>query len=46
METARRLAQAWYHDRLDPSWRRKTIGEAQALFSALGMIADFWKLRV
>jgi hypothetical protein len=39
------LAQAWYSpDRREPDWRRKTPEEAQALFTSLGMVGDFWKL--
>jgi len=39
------LAQEWYGaDRRDPSWQRKTADEAQALFSGLGLVSDFWRL--
>lgn len=40
----RPLAIAWYHDRLEPSWRCKTIDEARQLFAELGMTAPFWEL--
>lgn len=45
LEQAWRLAHAWYHDRLDPAWRRKTPEEAEALFADLGLTGDFWRLR-
>ena len=44
LETCWRLAHAWYHDRLDRSWRRRTLEEAQALFDELGMTGEFWAL--
>jgi hypothetical protein len=34
----------WYHDRLEPSWQRKTLEEAQGLFTELGMVSEFWQL--
>ena len=39
-----RLAQVWYHDRLDPTWRRKTGEEVRALFDELGVTGPFWAL--
>jgi hypothetical protein len=45
LATAWRLAQTWYHDRLDPAWRRKTPEEAQQLFDELGLGSAFWQLR-
>jgi hypothetical protein len=39
------LARIWYHDRMDPTWRRKTADEADAIFAQLGLTGDFWKLR-
>ena len=40
-----RLAHAWYtDDRRDPTWRRKTASEAQALFTELGLTGPFWQL--
>jgi hypothetical protein len=45
LATTWRLAQAWYHDRLDPAWRRKTPEEAQQLFDELGLGSAFWQLR-
>jgi hypothetical protein len=42
--TAWRLAVAWYADRLDPAWRRRTAAEVQALFAGLGLAEPFWSL--
>jgi Alkylmercury lyase len=38
------LAQLWYGDRLAPEWRVKSAQEAQAVFSQVGLTADFWQL--
>jgi hypothetical protein len=40
-----RLARAWYSDRLDLEWRRKTIDEAEQIFAELGLTSLFWDLR-
>ena len=39
-----RLADIWYHDRAEPSWRRKTAEEAEAVFAEIGLTGDFWRL--
>jgi hypothetical protein len=39
------LARAWYGDRLQPNWRRRTPEEAEAAFAANGLTGDFWRLR-
>jgi hypothetical protein len=39
-----RLARAWYGDRLEPGFRRRTPDEAQALFAELGLSGAFWQL--
>jgi hypothetical protein len=39
------LAWIWYRDRLEPSWKRKTVEEAESIFDSLGLKGDFWKLR-
>ena len=39
------LANAWYRDRADPGWRRKTAEEAEALFTSIGLTGDFWRLK-
>jgi Alkylmercury lyase len=44
LETAWRLADGWYHDRLSPDWRRRTAEEAEGLFSSLGLTGPFWTL--
>jgi hypothetical protein len=40
-----RLAEAWYANRLDPDWRRRTLAEAEAVFAGLGLAGDFWRLQ-
>jgi hypothetical protein len=44
LDTAWRLADAWYADRLSPDWTRRTPDEAQALFDRLGLTGAFWRL--
>jgi hypothetical protein len=39
-----RLAHAWFHDRLDLEWRRRTPEEAQTLFASIGLTGPFWQL--
>ncbi len=40
-----RLAQVWYGpDRREPEWRRRTVDEAEELFSELGFTSPFWRL--
>jgi hypothetical protein len=39
-----RLADAWFHDRLDLEWRRRTPDEAQSLFDEIGLSGPFWRL--
>ena len=39
------LARAWYSDRLDLDWRRKTVAEAEAILTSLGLTSSFWSLR-
>jgi hypothetical protein len=38
------LAMAWFEDRLSPDWRRKTPGEAHAIFRDIGLDGPFWDL--
>ena len=46
LPTAWQLAHAWYRaDRREPSWRRKTLEEIEALFAELGLTSAFWNLR-
>jgi hypothetical protein len=44
VEQTWKLADAWYRDRLSSHWRRRTVDEAHALFSSLGLTSDFWQL--
>jgi hypothetical protein len=41
---ASELAWIWFHDRLEPSWKRKTVEEGESIFRSLGLKGDFWKL--
>jgi hypothetical protein len=45
LSQAWRLAVAWYQDRLDPGWRRKSPAEAQALFDEIGLAGPFWRVQ-
>jgi hypothetical protein len=46
IERCWQLAHAWYsEDRRAPTWRRKSIEEAEAIFSRLGFTSQFWSLR-
>ena len=38
------LAAAWYGDRLDPSWRPRTVAQSQAILDDLGLVGPFWRL--
>lgn len=40
------LARAWYsEDRREPSWRRRTLEETEAVFARLGFTSEFWSLQ-
>ena len=39
------LADAWYRDRLDASYQRRSVDVAQALFDSIGLLGEFWRLR-
>lgn len=39
-----KLAQLWFHDRLSPAWRRRTIDEAHEIFATAGLRGGFWRL--
>jgi len=46
LEQAWRLARAWYEpDRRQPTWRRKTVDETEALLAEIGLTTQFWSLR-
>ena len=38
------LAQAWWHDRLDPEWRPHTREQNQAILERVGLTGEFWRL--
>ena len=38
------LAKAWYHNRLDPAYRRPTAQEATDTFASVGLRGEFWCL--
>ena len=40
-----RLAKGWYEKKLEPTWRRHTLEEAEALLASLGLGGAFWNLR-
>jgi hypothetical protein len=44
-EQCRRLAHAWYADKLAREWHRKTLDEAEAVFAEIGLTGPFWRLR-
>jgi hypothetical protein len=39
-----RLAKERYEDRLALDWRPKTVAEAEAPFTRIGLTGEFWKL--
>ena len=39
-----KLACAWYDDRLDRNWRRRTISERQTILDGVGLEGPFWRL--
>jgi len=45
LDQAAQLATAWYADKLEPDWRRKTPEEAEAVFEAIGLRGPFWRVR-
>ena len=38
------LAQAWWHDRISPSWRPHTREQNQAILDSLDLSGEFWQL--
>jgi hypothetical protein len=44
LPTLWQLSQAWYHDRLSPAYRSRTVAQVEAIFRTLGLTADFWQL--
>ena len=46
LEKAWALASMWFDaDRGNPSWRRRTLEETEAVFGGLGFTGEFWNLR-
>ena len=43
-DQGRRLAKAWFDDRLSPDWRRPTPEEAGKIFDEIGLTGPFWQL--
>lgn len=39
-----RLARAWYDDRLDLDWQRRTASERQGLLASCGLTGRFWEI--
>jgi len=39
------LARAWFTDRREPAWRRRTTEETESLLGSLGLTGSFWRLR-
>jgi hypothetical protein len=44
IDTLKALATRWYGDRLDPDWRPRTREQSQAIFDAVGLTGEFWRL--
>ena len=44
LESLWTLAKVWFHDRLSPSWRRRSMDEAHDNFAAAGLTGPFWRL--
>jgi hypothetical protein len=38
------LAQAWWGDRLSPTWRPHVREQNQAILDELGLAGEFWRL--
>jgi len=39
------LARTWWWNRLDPGWRPRSLDDAQAILTDLGLTGEFWALR-
>ncbi|MCC6801773.1 MAG: hypothetical protein IT319_02725 [Anaerolineae bacterium] len=37
------LSKAWYHDRLNPEFRGRTVDQAVHIFESVGLDSAFWK---
>jgi hypothetical protein len=38
------LSQRWYHNRLSVDYHGRTAAEVAAIFKAMGLTSDFWRL--
>ena len=36
------LSRVWYHDRLSPDYRGRTVAQVEAIFRALSLTSGFW----
>lgn len=37
------LSQAWYHNRMSPNYRGRTVEEVHAILELVGLTSAFWK---
>ena len=37
------LSQAWYHSRVDPNFRGRSLEEVRTIFGELGLTSQFWQ---
>lgn len=44
LRALRALADAWYGDRLSPTWQPRTRDQSQAILHGLGLTDEFWQL--
>ena len=44
ISTLAELAEAWWWDRLDPSWQPHTLEHNPAILDRLGLVGEFWRL--
>jgi hypothetical protein len=44
LETQWELARSWFSGRADPDWRKRSAGEAEAVFRSVGLTSSFWRL--
>lgn len=44
LRTLRALADAWYGDRLSPTWRPRSREQSQAILDGLGLAGTVWRL--
>jgi hypothetical protein len=39
------LAQAWYSDPRAPTWKGRSVDEAQDVLDSVGLTGEFWRLK-